>query len=113
KGTCFEITSDEVKEEIKDNTVVRFGTTIQVEKEERFTFYTNSDDGSKLWVDNTLVVDNDGDHGVVEKSGSITLKPGTYPLEVVWFNGGGSGWLNVDYQTDSTPKQVLSTTILK
>ena len=113
KGTCFEITSDEVKEEIRSNTVVRFTTTIQVEKEERFIFYTNSDDGSKLWVDNKLVVDNDGDHGVVEKNGGISLKPGTYPLQVVWFNGGGSGWLNVDYQTEGTPKQVLSTTILK
>ena len=113
KGTCFEITSDEVKEEIRSNTVVRFSTSIQVEKEDRFTFYTNSDDGSKLWVNNELVVDNDGDHGVIEKNGSITLKPGTYPLQVVWFNGGGSGWLNVDYQTTTTPKQVLPSTILK
>lgn len=113
KGTCFEITSDEVKEEIRGNTVVRFSTSIQVEKEDRFTFYTNSDDGSKLWVNNELVVDNDGDHGVIEKNGSISLKPGTYPLQVVWFNGGGSGWLNVDYQTATVPKQVLSTTILK
>ncbi|MDX1759867.1 MAG: PA14 domain-containing protein, partial [Arenibacter algicola] len=113
KGTCFEITSDEVKEEIRSNTVVRFSTSIQVEKEDRFTFYTNSDDGSKLWVNNELVVDNDGDHGVIEKNGSITLKPGTYPLQVVWFNGGGSGWLNVDYQTMTTPKQVLPSTILK
>ncbi len=113
KGTCFEITSDEVKEEIKSNTVVRFRTTLQVENEDRFTFYTNSDDGSKLWVNNELVVDNDGDHGVIEKNGSITLKPGTYPLEVIWFNGGGSGWLNVDYKTNTIPKQVLPTSILK
>lgn len=113
KGTCFEITSDEVKEEIKSNTLVRFRTTLQVENEDRFTFYTNSDDGSKLWVNNELVVDNDGDHGVIEKNGSISLKPGTYPLEVIWFNGGGSGWLNVDYKTKTIPKQVLPTSILK
>jgi hypothetical protein len=113
KGTCFEITSDGVKEEIRSNTVVRFTANIQIEKEGRYTFYTNSDDGSKLWVNNELVVDNDGDHGVVEKNGSIALKPGTYPIQVVWFNGGGSGWLNVDYQTKSTPEQVLSTSMFK
>lgn len=113
KGTCFEITSDEVKEEIKSNTAVRFRTTLQVENEDRFTFYTNSDDGSKLWVNSELVVDNDGDHGVIEKNGSISLKPGSYPIEVIWFNGGGSGWLNVDYKTKTIPKQVLPTSILK
>jgi len=113
KGSCFEITSDEVKEEIRSNTVVRFSTNIQIEEEGNYTFYTNSDDGSKLWVNNKLVVDNDGDHGVVEKNGRIALKPGTYPLQAVWFNGGGSGWLNVDYQTKTVPKQVLSTSILK
>lgn len=113
KGTCFEITSDEVKEEIRSNTAVRFTTKIQIEKEGTYTFYLNSDDGSKLWVNNELVVDNDGDHGVVEKNGSIALNPGTYPMQVVWFNGGGSGWLNVDYQTKTIPKQVLATSILK
>ena len=113
RGTCFEITSDEVKEEIKANTVVKFSTTIQIKEEDRYTFYTNSDDGSKLWVNKELVVDNDGDHGVMERDGSILLQAGTYPLEVVWFNGGGSGWLNVDYKSSSLPKQVLPTTILK
>src|SRR5690606_1787054 len=28
-----------------------------------YTFYTNSDDGSKLWINDQQVVDNDGRHG--------------------------------------------------
>jgi hypothetical protein len=112
-GGCFEITSDEVKQEIKSNTVVRFKTQIVIEKDGEYTFYTRSDDGSKLWVNNLEVVDNDGDHGVKEKSGKIALKPGKYPLEVIWFNGGGGSWLDVFYQSAEIPKQILPTTILK
>lgn len=113
KGNSFEITSDEVLEEIKSNTVVRFKTNIMIDKDDTYGFYTRSDDGSKLWVNNKLVVDNDGDHGVKEKGGRIDLKEGTYPLEVVWFNGGGGSWLDVYYQTATMPKQILPTTVLK
>ncbi len=112
-GLCFEITSDEIEAKIKENTVVRFSTQIVVETEDEYSFYTRSDDGSYLKVNNEMVVDNDGDHGVKEKGGKITLKPGVYPLEVVWFNGGGGSWLDVSYQTKTMTKQIIPATILK
>lgn len=112
KGKSFEITSDEVQTVIKDNTVVTFTTKIRIEKEDSYTFYLRSDDGSKLWINNKLITDNDGDHGVKEKSGMIVLKPGTYSLKVGWFNGGGSGWLDVFYKSSSIPKQIIPSTIL-
>ncbi|TDD95036.1 alkaline phosphatase family protein [Flavobacterium cellulosilyticum] len=112
KGNCFEITSDEIKESIKDNTVVRFKTNITIDKEDTYSFSTRSDDGSILKINNEMIVNNDGDHGVEEKAGKIHLKPGVYPLEIVWFNGGGSGWLDVFYQSSTVPKQILPTTIL-
>ena len=113
KGYCFEITSDEVKTHIKPNTAVRFKANIRIEKEDSYSFFTRSDDGSILKINNQVVVNNDGDHGVKENDGKITLKSGVYPLEVVWFNGGGSGWLDVYYQTATMPKQILPTIILE
>ncbi|MBF4470877.1 alkaline phosphatase family protein [Flavobacterium sp. HJJ] len=107
KGSCFEIGSDEIDSKIKENTAVRFKTVIKIDKEEQYGFFTRSDDGSILKISNEVVVNNDGDHGVKEKGGAITLKPGTYTLEVIWFNGGGSGWLDVYYQTASVPKQII------
>jgi hypothetical protein len=112
KGKTFEITSDEVKATIKDNTVVQFFTNIKIDKEDTYTFYLRSDDGSKLWIDSKLITNNDGDHGVKEKSGQIVLKPGIYKLQVGWFNGGGNGWLDVFYKSSSIPKQIIPTTIL-
>lgn len=111
KGSCFEISSDEVKETIKDNTVVKFTTQIRIDKEDSYEFFTRSDDGSILKINNQIIVNNDGDHGVTEQSGDVTLKPGTYSLEVVWFNGSGNGWLDVFYKSSSMAKQILPTTI--
>lgn len=108
KGHCFEITSDEIDKAIKSNTAVRFKTNITIDKEDTYGFFTRSDDGSILKINNEVVVNNDGDHGIEEKGGAIKLKAGTYPLEVVWFNGGGDGWLDVYYQTATMPKQILS-----
>lgn len=113
KGTSFEITSDEVAAKIKGNTAVRFTTKITITQEGEYEFFIRSDDGSKLYVADKEIVNNDGDHGIIEKSGSIQLKPGTYPLVVEWFNGGGDGWLDVYYASQNTPKQILPTTVLK
>ena len=113
KGSCFEITSDEIKEEIKSNTLVRFKTTIKIDQDDDYAFFTRSDDGSKLWIDGEEIVDNDGDHGIVEKGNVISLHQGNHTLEVVWFNGGGDGWLDVFYQSKSVPKQIIPITILE
>lgn len=112
KGSCFEITTDGLKEEIKRNTAIRFRTQIRIEKAGSYTFYTRSDDGSKLWVNAVEVVDNDGDHGVRVKDGSIVLKEGMHPMEIVYFNAGGGGWLDVFYESKDIPKQIIPTTVL-
>lgn len=39
-----------------------------------YTFYTTSDEGSKLYIGNTEVVNNDGVHSPQERSGKIGLK---------------------------------------
>lgn len=54
---------------------VRWEGEIQVPRTGTYTFYTNSDDGVRLWVDGKLMVDNWTDHGVTEDIGMITLDP--------------------------------------
>lgn len=50
-----------------------------------YQFAISSDDGSKLWVADTLIVDNDGLHGAGEVPGRIALKAGYHPLHVEMF----------------------------
>ena len=55
-------------------------------------FFLTSDDGSSLSVDGEDVVMNDGQHPMVEKSGTVFLSKGYHALQVSFFQaGGGSG----------------------
>ncbi|MBL8227441.1 MAG: PEP-CTERM sorting domain-containing protein [Bryobacterales bacterium] len=59
------------------------------------TFFVGSDDGSYLYVDGTLVVNNGFFQGFVERSGSINLTPGLHTLTVQYFQVGGNTGLSV------------------
>ncbi|GAA3934988.1 family 16 glycoside hydrolase [Actinoplanes auranticolor] len=50
-----------------------------------YTFRLTSDDGSKLWIGDTLVVDHDGLHGAEPKDGAINLTAGVHPLRIEHF----------------------------
>lgn len=57
-----------------------------------YTLFTDSDDGSKLWIGEELVVDNDGLHGMQERSGAIALQEGYHRIRVEFFEAyGGAG----------------------
>ncbi|MDZ4832143.1 MAG: M12 family metallo-peptidase [Phycisphaerae bacterium] len=72
-----------------------------------WTFFSESDDGSKLFVDGQLVVANDGLHGMVEKSGVVGLQTGQHRVRVEFFeNFGGAGEI-VRLSGPSFSKQVI------
>lgn len=88
-----------------DNFSIRYRGYIQIDSPGSYTFYTTSDDGSKLYIDGTQVVNNDGAHGSQERSGSITLTSGLHDITVLFFENGGSENLSVQYQGPSISKQ--------
>ena len=91
---------------------IRYTGSIYISVSASYTFYTSSDDGSKLYINGTEVVDNDGLHGVRERSGSILLNPGFYPLVVEVFEFTGGEVLDVYYESPSIAKTALSFAIL-
>jgi large repetitive protein len=71
-----------------------------------YTFETNSDDGSKLYLStynnsNIALVNNDGLHGAQSATGKVTLTAGTYPISITYFQQGGGSSMNV-YWTCTT-----------
>lgn len=72
-----------------------------------YTFYTSSDDGSKLYINAKEVVNNDGLHGIVEKSGSLFLSVGKHQIKVTYFEKNGGDNLTVRYNGPGVSKQTI------
>lgn len=70
---------------------------IEVDASDIVQFNLMSDDGSRLYVDGKLVVDNDGLHGPEEKSGFAPLAKGWHKVRVLWFNKTGGAELKVKW----------------
>lgn len=50
-----------------------------------YNFYSFSDDGSQIFIGDTLVVDNDGSHSLRRVNGKIALEKGYHPIRVLYF----------------------------
>lgn len=93
----------------KDNTTfgLVFEGYIQIDTPGVYRFFTQSDDGSKLYINDKTVVNNDGSHGVMEKAGDIKLEAGRHRIKVEFYNGIGGFWLDAFYKGPGIPKQII------
>ena len=85
---------------------------INVPSDGQYTFYPTSDDGSMLYIDNVLVVNNDGLHGAVEKSGTIGLKSGKHAISLGYFQQSGGATCYVNYSGPGISKQAIPSSAL-
>jgi len=106
----FEIDREKIKGLLKNGNAtfaLQLESKIQIDSTGDYTFYIRSDDGSKLFVDDKEVVNNNGDHGVIEKNGTIHLTNGAHKIRVDYYNGSGGFWLNVLYKGPGKVKQIV------
>ncbi|MBN2136966.1 MAG: lamin tail domain-containing protein [Sedimentisphaerales bacterium] len=90
----------------------RYRSSIEIPTGGTYTFYTSSDDGSQLFIGSTLVVDNDGLHGMQEASGSIYLTAGMHPITVTFFEGAVDDGLIVSYEGPGISKREIPDNVL-
>jgi alpha-N-acetylglucosaminidase len=91
----------------KKNYAVGYTGFLLIDTPGDYTFATESDDGSRLFVDGACVVENGGYHGTRERTGTRTLERGYHTIEVRYFQSGGASVLNVTYQGPGIAKQRL------
>ena len=90
-----------------------FDGFISIPTQGTYTFYLSSDDGSKLYIDNAIVVDHDGNHGCDEKSGSVTLSEGTHEIKVLMFENSVGECLEVKWSGPGINKEFIPDNVLK
>ncbi|MCJ7712102.1 MAG: PA14 domain-containing protein, partial [Chloroflexi bacterium] len=62
-----------------------------------YAFRTASDDGTKLWIDNQVVVDNDYWQGFTWREGTIYMDAGPHSFAVGFYEGGGGAGFEVQW----------------
>ena len=97
-----------------DNFAFLWEGFIQIPVTGSYTFRTNSDDGSKLYLgalnqtaspydfSATALVNNDGLHGGQNKDGMISLTAGVYPIAIAYYEQGGGQSITVSWKTPQT-----------
>jgi len=91
---------------------LKFEGFIKVPADGIYTFYTDSDDGSRLYIDSIEVVDNDYSHPMKEESGQIPLSAGTYPFKLLYYQGMGGKGLVARYEGPGIEKKPIPPDVL-
>lgn len=89
---------------------LKFDGSIYISTAGVYTFYTNSDDGSKLYINGQEIVNNNYLQTATERAGTINLTPGLKVLSVTYFQQTTGTSLIVSYQGPASaniPKQVI------
>ncbi len=91
-----------------DGFSVRWTGRLQPLYSQTYTFYTNSDDGVRLWVSGQALVDNWTDHGPTEDSGTIALTAGQlYDFTLEYYDNTGGAVIQLLWSSASQAKGVI------
>lgn len=102
------ISSEKWKSKIERYIGLKFDGYIYIAETANYTISTLSDDGSKLFIDNELVVNNDGIHWLNEAYGAVKLEKGFHKININYFDQIGGTTLSCFMQQEGKEKQEIS-----
>ena len=95
-----------------DNWSERWTGFVRLESTGTWTFYTDSNDGVRLWVDGVGIIDHWDQHVVTEDSGTVTRDAGWYPIRLEHFQEGGTAAIRLRFEGPGSGNQVIPSTHL-
>ncbi|TWT45754.1 Mannosylglycerate hydrolase [Phycisphaerae bacterium RAS1] len=88
-----------------ENFALEFGGYLRIPRDGVYTLYLNSDDGSRLWIGDDLLVDHDGLHGNTTRTAQAALKAGPHRMRLTYFQRGGDAALGLSWSGPELSKQ--------
>lgn len=87
-----------------------FSGKLNVPQDGEYTFYINSDDGSRIWINDQQVVEYDGIHAPEgDRIGKVRLTKGAHPFRLEFFEGQQGQQLDVAWEGPGVARAMLST----
>ncbi|GFZ82819.1 hypothetical protein GCM10008018_30880 [Paenibacillus marchantiophytorum] len=91
-----------------DEFSVRWTGKVKPQYTGAYTFYTSSDDGARLWVNNQLIIDKWIDQAETEWSGTINLTAGQkYDIKLEYYDNNEDAIAKLYWSSASQPKQIV------
>jgi hypothetical protein len=90
----------------------RWRGEIEVPASDTYTFTTRSNDGSRMYVNDQLIIDDWGTHAARDTSGTIDLDAGTCPIVVEYMQDGANANIVVSWESSLIPKQPIPSVVL-
>jgi len=109
-GTCSKFS---IKNRQRNNNFAYiFEGYISIPEDGTYTFYLKSNDGSRLYLDDFLLINNDGPHGIKEEGAVVSLKKGFHKIKLKYFQMGGGqiltvSWKGAKFKKSEIPAKVL------
>jgi arylsulfatase A-like enzyme len=95
------------------NYSVRWTGQVETPTAGSWTFFTTSNDGIRLWIDDQLVIDNWTAHVATENSGTLNLNAGWHSIRLEYFQQGGAAVATLSFQGPDQSKVLIPTSHLR
>ena len=101
------ISSEKWKTKTERYIGLKFSGYLFIPETANYTISTLSDDGSKLFIDDELIVNNDGIHWLNEAYGAVQLEKGFHKINISYFDQVGGTTLSCFIQQEGKEKQEI------
>jgi len=91
----------------RDRFGVRWTGVLTIHRGGVYRFMTGSDDGSKVYIDNRYVLNNDGLHPWRTRYANVRVNSGRHPVKVEFFENGGHAGCIFYYQGTDTGNRMV------